>query len=95
MGIEHLKIYDSTRKPAQPIMVRFYPLGGSAALRGKLHLDLVIDFAGKVWSVKVRGKNKAVYEAVKRSTANWKFIPAFVDENPVPSRLRMTISLQQ
>jgi len=95
LDIEHSKIYDSTRKPAQPIMVRFYPSADSAALRGKLRVDLVIDFAGKVWSVKVRGKNKAAYEAVKRSTANWKFIPAFVDENPVPSRLRMTISLEQ
>ena len=95
LEVEHSKIYDSTRKPAQPIMVRFYPSAGSSALRGKLRVDLVIDSAGKVWSVKVRGKNKAAYEAVKRSTVNWKFVPAFVDENPVPSRLRMSISLEQ
>lgn len=95
LEVEHPTIYDSTKKPARPIMIRFYPSASSGALRGKLRADLVIDFAGKVWSVKVRGKNKAAYDAVKQSTVNWKFIPAFVDDNPVASRLRMTISLEQ
>ena len=95
LDVQQSRIYDSTRKPARPIMVRFYPSAGSGGLRGKLRVDLVIDFAGKVWSVKVKGKNKAAYDAVKRSTANWKFIPAFVDDNPVASRLRMNISLEQ
>ncbi len=93
--IQHAKIYDSTRHPAQPIMVRFYPPAGGGSLGRKLRVDLVVDGAGKVWSVKVKGKNKAAFDAVKRSTANWKFIPAMVDQHPVASRLRMNISLQQ
>jgi hypothetical protein len=95
LEVQQSKIYDSTKTPARPIMVRFYPPAGTAVLREKLRVDLVVDFAGKVWSVRVRGKNKAAYDAVKRSTANWKFIPAFVDKNAVASRLRMTISLEQ
>jgi hypothetical protein len=93
--IEHARIYDSTKKPAQPIMVRFYPSRGVKSVRGKLRVDLVIDCAGKVWSVKVSGKNKAAFDAVKASATNWKFIPAFIDHQPVASRLRMTISLEQ
>ena len=93
--IQHARIYDSTRKPARPVMVRFYPSRRVEAVRGKLRVDLVIDCAGKVWSVKVSGKNKAAFDSVKRSTANWKFIPAFIDDQPVASRLKMTISLEQ
>jgi hypothetical protein len=92
---EHAKIYDSVRNPARPIFVRYYPSGGPQLLRGKLKVTLVVDSAGKVWSVKISGKNEAAYESVKRSTANWKFIPAFVDASPVASRVRMTISLEQ
>lgn len=92
---EHAKIYESTRNPARPILVRYYPSRGARLLRGKLHVTLVVDSAGKVSSVKVSAKNKAAYESVKHSTANWKFIPAFVDDSPVASRVRLTISLEQ
>lgn len=91
----HAQIYDATKKPAQPIMVRFYPSRRDHSVRGKLRVDLVIDCAGKVWSVKVSGRNKAAFDSVKRSTANWKFIPALVDDQAVASRLKMTISLAQ
>ena len=70
-------------------------VSGQARLRGKLKVKLVVDAAGKVWSVKVSGKDKLAYESVKRSTTNWKFIPALVDDSPVASRVRMTISLEQ
>jgi hypothetical protein len=93
--IEHSKVYDSTKEPAQPIMVRFYPSAANGSLRGKFRVDLVVDSTGKVWSVTVRGKNKAAYDAVKHSTTNWKFIPAFIDNTPVASRLKITISLKQ
>jgi hypothetical protein len=92
---EHVPVYDSTKVRARPIMVRYYPPAGGDTWRGKLIVKLVVDFAGKVWSVKVSGKNKAAYESVKRSAANWKFIPAFVGDQPVASRVRMSISLQQ
>jgi outer membrane biosynthesis protein TonB len=67
----------------------------AAGLRGKLKVKLVVDAAGKVWSVKVSGKDRLAYESVKRSTANWKFIPALVDDSPVASRVRMTTSLEE
>lgn len=93
--IQHSKTYDSTSKAARPIMVRFYSSPEVGILRGKLRVDLMIDCAGKVWSVKVSGRNKAAFDSVKRSTSNWKFIPALVDDHPVASRLRMSISVEQ
>lgn len=93
--IQHSKIYDSASKPARPIMVRLYRAAGVGNKRGKLRVDLMIDAAGKVWSVKVSGKTKAAFDAVRRSTSNWKFIPAMVDDHPVASRLRMNIALEQ
>lgn len=93
--IQHSRIYDSTSKPARPIMVRLYRFAGLGNMHGKLKVDLMIDGAGKVWSVKVSGKDRSAYDAVKRSTSNWKFIPALVDDHPVASRLRMTILLEQ
>ncbi len=95
LEVEHSRIYDSTTKPARPILVRYYPSAEAAGLRGKLKVKLVVDAAGKVWSVKVSGRDKLAYESVRRSTANWKFIPALVDDSPVASRVRMTISLEQ
>lgn len=92
---EHSRVYDSATRPARPIMVRFYPVAGMGPLSGRLRVNLVVDCAGKVWSVKVSGKQKAAFNAVKRSSANWKFIPAFLDDQPVASRVRMTISLEQ
>lgn len=93
--LHHPKIYNFPTQKAQPIMVRFYPSAELGTLRGKLRVDLLIDGAGKVWSVRVSGKNKAAFRAVKRSTVNWKFIPAFFNERPVAGRLRMMVSLEQ
>lgn len=92
---EHVPIYDSTKLRARPIMVRYYPPASGQTWRGKLKVKLVVDFAGKVWSVRVSGKNKAAYESVRRSAANWKFVPAFVGDEPVASRVNMTISVEQ
>lgn len=91
---EHSKVYQSTEHPARPIMVRFYPSSGGD-LRGKVRVNLVVDSVGKVWWVKTSSRDKAARLSVKQSAANWKFIPAFIDEHPVASRVRMTVSLQQ
>lgn len=92
---EHVRIFDSPKVRARPIMVRYYPPASGQTWRGNLKVKLVVDFAGKVWSVQVSGKNKAAYDSVKRSAANWKFIPAFAGDEPVASRVHMTISLEQ
>lgn len=93
--IQHSKIYDSAQKPARPIMIRFYASPGATPLRGKLTLNLVVDSAGKVWSAKVKNKSPAALDAVRRSTPNWKFIPALLDNHAVASRVRMTISVER
>jgi hypothetical protein len=90
-------IYGSTDKPAKPIMVRYYPPSGATdapLLKGKVRVNLVVDSAGKVRSVKVSGKQEAS-EYLKRSTNEWKFIPALVEGRPVASRVRMTLTLDQ
>lgn len=93
--LKHAQVYDSTDTPARPIMIRYYPSPGAESLKGKWHVRLVVDCAGKVRAVKVSSHNKSVSEAVKRSSRNWKFIPAFADDHPVASRVRTTISLEQ
>jgi hypothetical protein len=90
-------VYDSTDKPAKPIMVRYYPPSGATdppLLKGKVRVNLVVDSAGKVRSVKVSAKQEAS-EYLKRSTDAWKFIPALVEGRPVASRMRMTLTLAQ
>jgi hypothetical protein len=90
-------VYDSTDKPAKPIMVRYYPPSGATdapLLKGKVRVNLVVDSAGKVRSVKVSGKQEAS-EYLKRSADEWKFIPALVEGRPVASRVRMTLTLAQ
>jgi outer membrane biosynthesis protein TonB len=63
-------------------------------LKGKVRVNLVVDSAGKVRSVKVSGK-KEVSEYLKRSTDEWKFTPALVRGRSVASRVRMTLTLAQ
>jgi hypothetical protein len=57
-------------------------------------VNLVVDSAGKVRSVKVSGK-KETSKYLKRSAEAWKFIPALVDGRSVASRVRMTLTLAQ
>src|SRR5579864_728025 len=42
--IQHSKIYDSTSKPARPIMVRLYRPAPEVNTHGKLRVDLKIDW---------------------------------------------------
>jgi hypothetical protein len=58
-------------------------------------LKLVIDSAGKVRSVEVIGNVQSVDEGLLRSTANWKFIPAFSEGQPVASRIFLGVSLKR
>ncbi len=58
-------------------------------------LQLVIDAAGKVRSVDVLGKDQSIDAALVRSTANWKFIPAFSEGEPVASQILLGVSLKK
>lgn len=52
-------------------------------------VNLVIDSAGKVWSIKTEGKpDKDLIAA----SADWKFVPALKDGHPVASRLRIGVT---
>ena len=58
-------------------------------------LKLVIDSAGKVRSVEVVGNLQEVDEGLLKSTANWKFIPAFSEGQPVASQIFLGVSLKR
>jgi hypothetical protein len=58
-------------------------------------LKLVIDSAGKVRSVESVGNLEKVDEQLLRSTASWKFIPAFNVDQPVASQILLGVSLRR
>jgi hypothetical protein len=58
-------------------------------------LKLVIDSAGKVRSVEVLGTVQSVDAGLVKSTANWKFIPAFSNGEPVASQIFLGVSLKR
>jgi hypothetical protein len=58
-------------------------------------LELVIDSAGKVRSAEVVGAVQTVDQGLIKSTASWKFIPAFNNGEPVASRILLGVSLKR
>jgi hypothetical protein len=83
--------------PRAILMEREPPLTASEQELAKLEstLKLVIDSAGKVRSVEEVGNVQQVDEQLLRSTANWKFIPAFNAGEPVASRILLGVSLRR
>ena len=61
----------------------------------ELLLDLVIDGSGKVRSAEPAGNVKDVDSDLINAALAWKFIPAFKDNRPVASRLRLAVSPRQ
>jgi hypothetical protein len=55
-------------------------------------LDLVIDASGKVRSAEPAAKMQGVDPDLIHAALTWKFIPAFKDDRPVASRLRLGVS---
>lgn len=79
--------------PAQAILMRVYPQDGQAvASRKEIHVELVIDSAGKVRSVKPAGDTKQLESYAEVSASRWKFIPAFKNGRAVASRMHTSIS---
>lgn len=58
-------------------------------------LQLVIDSAGKVRSAEVVGTGQEIDAGLIKSTASWKFIPAFNEGEPVASRILLGVSLKK
>jgi hypothetical protein len=62
------------------------PEGSNDVVPSEIALDLVIDSAGKVRSAKPVG---APDPELIKSTAGWKFIPAYKLDKPVASHFRI------
>ena len=80
--------------PAKAILMRVYPPDSQDASVGhkEVHVELVIDSAGKVRSVKPAGETKLLEQYVQVSASRWKFIPAFKNDRSVAMRLHTAIS---
>jgi hypothetical protein len=93
-GSDELKILQIDTQP------RAIFLGGivapaevpAASLNLEAVVDLVLDAAGKVWSIRIEGKpNKDLIDA----SAQWKFVPGRKRGRPVACHLRMEVALPQ
>jgi len=73
----------------QAILLRHLVVGDTPLPQSEEKVDVVIDAAGKVRSVKTVGKQDS---DLLNSCAGWKFIPAFKDGRPVASRMRLSLS---
>jgi hypothetical protein len=80
--------------PAKAILMRIYPPEGQTGPVGhnEIHVELVIDSAGKVRSVKATGETKVLEPYVQISALRWKFIPAFKNDRSVASQVHSSIS---
>jgi hypothetical protein len=83
--------------PPAPILLLRPPVSETQqpGAEPELFLDLVIDGAGKVKSAESSRKAKDVDSDLINAALTWKFIPAFKDDRPVASRLRMAVSPRQ
>jgi hypothetical protein len=85
-GSGELKILQIDTQP-QPIFLSDPP--PPADLNTTVVANLVIDAAGKVWSIKTEGQpNKGLIDA----SAQWKFVPGRKQGRPVACHLRMEVS---
>jgi hypothetical protein len=78
---------------AQAIMMRVYPPPENVTLmqQGEVHLELIIDSAGKVRSVVNSNKKEGLDEYIRYSAREWKFIPAYRSSLSVASRMSTQI----
>jgi hypothetical protein len=88
---DKMKIYQLDTSP-QPIFLRRPsppPDVPAPSLNKAVLVDLVIDSAGKIWSIKTRAEpDKDIIAA----SAEWKFVPGLKDGRPVAGRLRMEVA---
>jgi hypothetical protein len=87
---DKMKIFEADTQP-RPIFLRRPPPPDdvpAASLNKEVVVDMVIDSAGKVWSIKTVGEpDKDLIDA----SAEWKFVPALKDGHPVASYLRLGV----
>jgi hypothetical protein len=105
---KHAHIFDAVSRPGPDAKLEVIPPTAILLLRPPVSeiqqqgvakpevlLDLVIDGAGKVRSAEPAGNAKDVDADLINAALAWKFIPAFKDNRPVASRLRLAVSPRQ
>jgi len=79
--------------PPRPIFFRRPPPPDGvspASYYREVAVDMVIDSAGKVWSIKTEGKTPD--KELITASAEWRFVPGLKDGRPVASRMRMEVA---
>lgn len=103
---KHVVVFDTISRPegsksevtpAQPILMRRpAPQAGEQALAdSEVLLNLLIDSAGKVRSVEAAGSAKAPDPDLIKAAMDWTFVPAFKNDRPVASRLRLAVAAKR
>jgi len=88
---DDMKIFQADTQPRPIFLTRSRPPDDApaASLNSEAVVDMVIDSAGKVWSIKTAEEpDKDLIDA----SAEWKFVPALKDGHPVASRLRLRVT---
>lgn len=87
---DHMRQFEVDKLPREILIMRPpLPDTSTASLKTETVLQLVLDSAGKVRSVKTE---HAIDKDLVDATADWKFIPAFKDGNPVACRMRFGVT---
>jgi hypothetical protein len=84
----------SLQAPLAIILTRPPVLEQPTSTASDAFLELVIDSAGKVFSVKTPEKH-SVDRALVAAARSWTFVPAFKGGVPVASRIRLSVSLKK
>ena len=84
-------------RPPEPILMgRPSPGEGDQALpQAETNLELVVDSAGKVRAVDATKQVERMDPGLVSAARKWKFVPANKDGRPVPSRMRLAVSLRR
>jgi hypothetical protein len=85
-----MEAFEIDTQPVPIFLRRPLPPAGVPAdsLNVEVAVNLVIDSAGKVWSIKTEGKPD---QDLIDASAEWKFVPGLKDGRPVACRLRLGV----
>jgi protein TonB len=72
-----------------------YPaLAKSARIQGDVQIDATIDMEGNVIDVRVVNGHPLLYNAALNAVRQWKYEPTYLNDEPVPIEMNVTVSFR-